>query len=509
MESFAGVLTGFSLMLHQPSLLLLALIGAILGTAIGVLPGIGAALTISLLLPFTYKLVSPLGALILFGSIYYGAMYGGSITSILINTPGEPSSVITCLDGYQMARKGRAGAALATSAIGSFIGGTIATFLLMIIAQPLVEMALKFGPSEYFALMLLALCTVSMIGVGEPLKAAFSTMLGLAMGMVGIENTSGQLRFTFGQMSLFAGIDIVVAAVGLFAISEVFFCLGNLRKQTASRLTKAGSLWMTREEWRQSTGPWLRGTGIGFLVGTLPGLGATIATFISYGAEKKVSSHPEEFGRGAIEGVAGPEAANNACCGGALVPLLTLGIPGSVTAAIMLSALQGYGISTGPLLLQKQPELVWGLIAGLYIGNAMLLVLNLPLIPIWVALLKTPEALLYPIILAFSTIGVYSLSNDVFDLYMMFGIGILGFMLRRSGFPLAPIVLGLVLERLIETQFLRALVGSRGDWLVFVNRPITAIILALAVLILLAPLIGRFWRIARLQRSSGEGVQPK
>ncbi len=507
MDSFSGILSGFSVAL-QPSHLLLALTGTALGTAVGVLPGIGPALAISLLLPFTYKLVDPVGAFILFGGIYYGTMYGGSTTSILINTPGESSSVVTAIDGYRMARKGRAGAALATSAIGSFIAGTIATFLLMILAQPLVEFALKFGPSEYFALIVLALCTVTAIGGGHPFKAAFSTLLGLALGTVGIENTSGQLRFTFGAPALIDGIGVVVAAIGLFAISEVLFGLGNLRKQTGSRLMETGSLWMTREEWRRSTWPWLRGSAVGFLVGALPGAGATIASFMAYAVEKKVSSHPEEFGKGAIEGVAGPEAANNASAGGALVPLLTLGIPGSATAAVMLAALQGYGINTGPLLLEKHPELVWGLIASLYIGNLVLLVLNLPLVGLWVKLLKIPEALLYPMILAFSTLGVYSLSRSVFDLYLLFGIGVLGFLLRRYGYPLAPIVLGLVLGPLLETELRRALIGSRGDWLVLVNRPMAAAILALALLMVLSPVIGRFLRSWRHQRSSGKVVRP-
>ena len=507
MDSFVGILSGFSVAL-QPYYLLLALAGAALGTAIGVLPGIGPALAISLLLPFTYKLIDPVGAFILFGGIYYGTMYGGSTTSILINTPGESAAVVTAIDGYRMARRGRAGAALATAAIGSFFAGTVATFLLMILAQPLVEFALKFGPSEYFALILLSLCTVTAIGGGNPYKAAFSTLLGLAMGTVGIENTSGQVRFTFGTDALIDGIGVVVTAIGLFAVSEVLFGLGNLRAQTSSKLVAAGSVWMNREEWRRSVGPWLRGSCIGFLVGALPGAGATIASFMSYGIEKKVSDHPEEFGKGAIEGVAGPEAANNGSAGGALVPLLTLGIPGSATAAVMLAALQGYGINTGPLLLQKHPDLVWGLIASLYIGNLMLLVLNLPLVGLWVKLLKVPEALLYPMILAFSTLGVYSLSRSVFDLYLLFGIGILGFLLRRYGYPLAPIVLGVVLGPLLETEFRRALVGSRGDWLVLINRPMAATILAFALFMVLGPAIGRALRARRGQRSGSAPVRP-
>ncbi len=493
MESFSGILSGFAIAL-QPYYLMWALIGTAIGTAIGVLPGIGPSLAISLLLPFTYQLVDPVGAFILFGGIFYGAMYGGSTTSILINTPGESSSVITAIDGYQMARKGRAGAALATSAIGSFVAGTIATFLMMVLAQPLVDLALKFGPAEYFAVMLLALCSVTGIGGGQPMKAALCTLLGLVLGMVGIDITSGALRFTFGIPTLFDGVGVVVAAIGLFAVGEVLVGLGNLRKQVAPRFIEAGSLMMTRDEWRRSLAPWLRGSAIGFVIGVLPGAGATIATFLSYGVEKKVAKNPEEFGKGAIEGVAGPEAANNGSAGGSLVPLLTLGIPGSATAAVMLAALQGYGINTGPLLLQKHPELVWGLIASLYIGNIMLLVLNLPLVGLWVKLLKVPDALLYPMILAFSVLGVYSLGRNVTDLYLMFGIGVLGFLLRRYKYPLAPVILGLVLGPLIEKEFRRTLIASRGDWWAFVDRPLSASILAIAAIVLIAPLIGFLWR---------------
>ena len=498
MESFSGILSGFAIAL-QPYYLMWALVGTAIGTAIGVLPGIGPSLAISLLLPFTYQLVDPVGAFILFGGIFYGAMYGGSTTSILINTPGESSSVITAIDGYQMARKGRAGAALATSAIGSFVAGTIATFLMMVLAQPLVDMALKFGPAEYFAVMVLALCSVTGIGGGQPTKAALCTLLGLVLGMVGIDITSGAIRFTFGIPTLFDGVGVVVAAIGLFAVGEVLVGLGNLRGQKQARFIEADSLMMTREEWKRSAAPWLRGSAIGFVIGVLPGAGATIATFLSYGVEKRAAKHPEEFGKGAIEGVAGPEAANNGSAGGSLVPLLTLGIPGSATAAVMLAALQGYGINTGPLLLQKHPELVWGLIASLYIGNIMLLVLNLPLVGLWVKLLKVPEALLYPMILAFSVLGVYSLSRNVADLYIMFGIGVLGFLLRRYRYPLAPVILGLVLGPLLEKEFRRALIGSRGDWWVFVDRPLSATILAISAIVLVAPLIGYAWRRLRAQ----------
>jgi len=488
MQDLLGMWNGLVVAI-QPIYLLLAFAGAVLGTATGVLPGIGPSLAISLLMPVTFQIVDPLGAMIMFGGIFYGAMYGGSTTTILINTPGESASVVTAIDGYQMARKGRAGAALATSAIGSFVAGTLATFLLMVLAQPLVSIALRFGPAEYFALMVLSLCTVTAIGGGVPSKAAVSTLLGLLMSTIGIDNTSGQLRFTFGMTSLYDGIDVVVAAVGLFAISEVLFGLGNLRKGTSPGVHLHGSLRMTATEWRRSAGAWLRGTFLGFFVGVLPGAGATIASFMSYGIERKVSKHSEEFGSGAIEGVAGPEAANNAAAGGGLVPLLTLGIPGSATAAVMLAALHGYGINTGPLLLQSRPELVWGLIASLYIGNVMLLALNLPLIGLWVKVLRIPEAVLYPMIIGFAVLGVYSLNNNVVDLNIVLLIGVLGFVLRLYQFPLAPIILGLVLGRLLETEFRRALIGARGDWLVFVESPLAVSILALCITFVALPLI--------------------
>lgn len=488
MDFLSHISLGFSSAL-QPINLLLALIGTMLGTAIGVLPGISPSLAIALLLPVTFQLTDPVGAFILFGGIFYGAMYGGSTTSILVNTPGEPASVVTALDGHQMARKGRAGAALATAALGSFVAGTLATIALMVLAEPLVDVALQFGPSEYFALMLLSLSAVTTIGGGNPMKAAMATAIGLAIGTIGIDYTTGTLRFVYGSPSLFDGIDVVIAAIGLFAVSEVIFGLGNLRKQTRPRLSATGSLRMTREELSRSTGPWLRGSVIGFLVGILPGAGATISSFMSYGLERKISKRSAEFGHGAIEGVAGPEAANNAAAGGALVPLLTLGIPGSAVSAVMLAALHGYGISTGPLLLQNEPILVWTLIASLYIGNFMLLVLNLPLVGLWVKLLKVPEALLYPLILAFSTLGVYALNRNPFDLLTMFAIGILGFVLRLFRFPLAPLILGLVLGPMLETELRRALIGSRGDWSILVNRPIAAAILVLTVVVIVLPLI--------------------
>lgn len=480
---------GFStaLTLHY---LLLSLLGVGLGTAIGVLPGLGPAATISLLLPITFAAGDPVGAFVLFGGVFYGAMYGGSTTSILINTPGESSSVVTTLDGYQMARKGRAGAALACAAIGSFVAGTLATVGLMALAQPLVSIALDFGAPEYFALMLFALAIVVTLG-GRPSKALFSLCLGLAIGTVGVDFQTGQTRFSFGIPELYDGIDAVTAAIGLFAISEVLFGFAQLRKarREGTAALPVGRLYMTREDWKLSSGPWLRGSVLGFFAGTLPGIGASIASFMSYGLEKMLARRPRLFGTGDIRGVAGPEAANNAAMGGHLVPLLILGIPGSATTAVLLAAFQGYGIRTGPLLLEENAHLVWTLIASLYIGNVMLLMLNLPLVGIWVKLLRIPGELLYGSIVVISALGVYSLNNSAFDVYLMLGFGLLGFVLRRADFPLAPVILGLILGPLLEVQFRQALTVSGGSWSVFVSSPLAVGLLIAALLLSLSPLI--------------------
>ncbi len=493
MDSFTGILLGFSVA-FQPYYLTAAFVGAVLGTAIGVIPGIGPAVAISLLLPVAFQTGDSVGAFILFGGIFYGAMFGGSTTAILVKTPGETASIVTTLDGYEMAKKGRAGAALATSAIGSFVAGTIATFLLMLLARPLADLAIRFGPHDYFAVMILALCTVTAIGGGSPIKAAVATLIGLAIGMVGLDMNSGQLRFTFGSMALFDGVDVVVAAISLFAVSEVLFGLGNLRRQGKQQAAPVGSLLMTAQEWRRSFGAWLRGSGLGFMVGILPGTGMAIAAFASYAAEVKISKRPQEFGNGAIEGVAGPEAANNAAAGAGLVPLLALGIPGNATGAVMLAGLQGYGINPGPLLLDKYPTLVWGLIASLYIGNIMLLVLNLPLIGLWVRLLRVPHALLYPMILAFCVIGVWSTRHEVVDLYIMVVLGLFGFVLRLFRFPLAPLILGLVLGPMLETEFRRALVVSHGDWMVFFVKPFSLAVLVFSAAFVLLPIAWGLWK---------------
>lgn len=484
----ANLLTGFGTAL-SPINLVFGLIGVTVGTAVGVLPGLGPALTISLLLPITFGL-DPTTAFIMFGGIYYGAMYGGSTTSILVKMPGEAASVVTTLDGFQMARQGRAGAALATAAIGSFVAGTFATFMLMMLAPALVNFALGFGPPEYFALMLLALTTVSGLSGGSLPHALFSTMLGLGLGMVGIDLLSGQARFAFGIPSLLSGIDIVVAAIGFFAIGEVLWAAAA-REEAEKSSTAVGSVKMTPDDWRRSWPAWLRGSVIGFFTGVLPGAGATVATFLSYSAERRASGNPDKFGDGAIEGVAGPEAANNASAGGSMVPLLALGIPGSGTTAIMLAAFQLYGLQPGPLLFAEKPELVWGLIASLYISNALLLALNLPLIGLWVRLLTIPKPLLFGAVLAFSTLGVYTLNHNSFDLIVVWVIGLLSFFMRRYNFPIAPTILGLVLGPLLEQEFRKAMAISVGNPMIFVTHPISAVILAVAALLLIERLFTR------------------
>jgi putative tricarboxylic transport membrane protein len=480
-QSLPGHLIAGFITALTPVNLLFGMLGVTVGTAIGVLPGIGPALTISLLLPITYG-VDPTTAFIMFGGIYYGAMYGGSTTSILVQMPGEAASVVTSLDGFQMARRGRAGAALATAAIGSFVAGTFATFMLTLLAPLLVSFALGFGPPEYFALMLLALTAVSGLSGGSAPRAMFSTMLGLALGIVGIDLQSGQARLTFGIPSLLSGIDVVVAAIGFFAVGEVLWAAAT-RRQAEEPVRQLGSLRMTAEEWRRSWPAWIRGSFIGFFVGVLPGAGATVSTFLAYSAERNASKHPEEFGKGAIEGVAGPEAANNASAGGSMVPLLALGIPGSGTTAIMLAAFQLYGLQPGPLLFAQKPQLVWGLIASLYISNVLLLALNLPLVGIWVKLLQVPQPLLCGAVLAFSTLGVYTLNHNSFDLVVVWTLGLLSFAMRRLDFPIAPTILGLVLGPLLEQEFRKSIAISVGDPTIFVTRPICAAILAVALIL--------------------------
>jgi putative tricarboxylic transport membrane protein len=488
-ETFQSLLNGFSIAL-TPLNILWGFLGVILGTFIGVLPGVGPALTVAMLLPLTVKL-DPTGALIMFAGIYYGAMYGGSTTTILLNTPGESASIATALEGNLMAKKGRAGPALATAAIGSFVAGTIATLLVTLLAPLVIEVALKFGPAEYFALMVFAFTTVSAVIGSSTVRGLTSLFVGLLLGIVGIDSQTGQSRFAFGVPELLDGIDVVVLAVGLFAVGEALYVAAYYSRIEDKIEQLKGSLWMAKQDWQRSWPAWLRATGIGFPFGSIPAGGAEIPTFLSYATEKKLTKYPQEFGKGAIEGVAGPEAANNASVTGALVPLLTLGIPTSATAAVLLSAFQNYGIQPGPLLFQMQADLVWALIASLYIGNVLLLILNLPLVGIWVKVLAIPRPLLYAGILVFATLGAYSLHQSVVDLLTLYVFGLLGFVMRRWDIPVAPAVIGLILGPLAETQFRRALAISQGDLSVFVTQPIAATVLGISALLLLVPLFFR------------------
>jgi putative tricarboxylic transport membrane protein len=496
-ETLSALAAGFGVAL-APINLLWGFVGVTLGTAIGVLPGVGPALTVAMLLPLTNKL-DPTGALIMFAGIYYGAMYGGSTTTILLNTPGESASIATALEGNKMAKRGRAGPALATAAIGSFVAGTIATVLLTLLAPSVVEVALKFGPTEYFALMVFAFVTVAAVLGQSTVRGLAMLFLGLLFGLVGIDDQTGQMRFAFGVPELMDGIDVVVLAVGLFAVGEALYVAAYQSRIREELERLSGSLWMSREDWRRSWPAWLRATAIGFPFGTIPAGGAEIPTFLSYATEKKLSKHPEEFGKGAIEGVAGPEAANNASSTGVLVPLLTLGIPTSATAAILLAAFQSYGLQPGPLLFQTQSSLVWGLIASMYVGNVLLLILNLPLIGVWVQVLKIPRAPLYAGILVFATLGAYSLHQSVVDLVVLYVFGLLGFLMRRFGFPVAPAVIGLILGPLAESQFRRALAISQGDPSVFFTHPISAALLALTALLVVVPWLVRVARERRVR----------
>ena len=489
MEALDALLHGFGVAL-KPMNLLWGFIGVTLGTFIGVLPGVGPALTVAMLLPLTVKL-DPTGALIMFAGIYYGAMFGGSTTTILLNTPGESASIATALEGNKMAKAGRAGPALATSAIGSFVAGTIATVALTLVAPIVVDVALKFGPAEYFSLMVFAFITVSAVLGSSTVRGLTSLFLGLFLGIIGIDSQSGQARFAFGVPELLDGIDVVVLAVGLFAVGEALYVAAYQSRLTETMERMSGSIMMSVEDWKRSWPAWLRATAIGFPFGTIPAGGSEIPTFLSYAIEKKLSKHPEEFGNGAIEGVAGPEAANNAAATGVLVPLLTLGIPTSATAAILLGAFQNYGLQPGPLLFQSQTDLVWGLIASLYIGNIILLILNLPLIGIWVKVLTIPRDLLYAGILVFATLGAYSLHQSWVDLLTLYVFGLLGFAMRRWDIPVGPAVIGLILGPLAETQFRRALSISQGDATVFFTHPISATFLAITVALIVLPWIAR------------------
>jgi putative tricarboxylic transport membrane protein len=490
-QLLAGIATAAT-----PINLLWAFVGCAVGTAIGVLPGIGPAVTVAMLLPITSQ-VEPTASMIFFAGIYYGAMYGGSTTSILLNTPGETGTMVTALEGFKMAKSGRAGAALATAAIGSFIAGTIATVLVTLFAPFVAYHAVKLGPPEYFMLMLLAFTTVSAVLGKSTLRGMTALFIGLAVGCVGLDQISGQVRYTGGVPEFLDGIEVVLVAVGLFAVGECLY-IALYEGRSEATLNRMNKVHMTREEWRRSWPAWLRGTAIGFPFGTVPAGGSEIPTFLSYAVERKLSKTPEEFGTsGAIEGVAGPEAANNSAVTATLVPLLTLGIPTSVTAAILLSAFQNYGLNPGPQLFQSNGALVWALIASLYIGNVMLLVLNLPLVGLWVKLLKIPRPQLYAGILIFATIGVYGMRQSAFDLFLMLGIGLLGVLMRRFDFPTAPVIVGMILGPLAEAQMRNALSIGEGRWSVFIQRPASALLLAIVVAVLVLPRLLRLMRRSR------------
>jgi putative tricarboxylic transport membrane protein len=487
MDIFASLMHGFATAI-SPINLLWAFVGCVLGTAVGVLPGIGPAVAVAMLLPITSK-VDITASMIFFSGIYYGAMYGGSTTSILLNTPGETASMVTAMEGNKMAKSGRAGAALATAAIGSFVAGTIATVLVTLFAPTVADFAVKLGPPEYFLLMVLAFTTVSAVLGKSTVRGMTSLFIGLAMGLIGLDQISGQARYTGGIPELLDGIEIVLVAVGLFAVAEVlYFALYEGREQeTQNAMSK---VYMTAAEWKRSIPAWLRATAIGAPFGCIPAGGTEIPTFLSYAVEKKLAKgqNREEFGTvGAIEGVAGPEAANNATVTTALIPLLTLGIPTSNTTAILLGAFQNYGIQPGPQLFTTSATLVWALIASLYIGNVMLLILNLPMVKLWVQLLKIPKPQLYAGILIFATVGAYGMRQSAFDLVLLWGIGLVGVLMRRFDFPTAPVVVGMILGPLAEAQLRNAMSIGEGSASVFLQRPVSITLIVVIALVLVVP----------------------
>jgi putative tricarboxylic transport membrane protein len=496
MEILSGLVQGFAVAL-QPANLLWCFVGVVLGTVVGILPGLGPPATIAMLLPLTF-LMHPAAAMIMLAGIYYGAKYGGSTTSILLNVPGESASVVTCLDGYQMARKGRAGAALGIAAIASFIAGTVGVLGLMLIAPPLARMALAFSSPEYFALMALGLAMVVLLAGRSMLKALLAMLVGLWIAGIGTDPFSTTSRFTFGRLELLSGVDFVVVAIGLFAIGEVLACMEAREEAQALPVPKGlRNLLPTAQDLKDCRFAFVNGSVIGFLIGVLPGAGSTIASFISYGVEKAVSRRPGEFGTGVVEGVAAPEGANNSETGGALVPLLTLGIPGSGTTAVLLAALVLWGFKPGPLFIAENPALFWGLVASMYIGNVMLLVLNLPLVPLFAQVLRTPGFVLYPLILGISLVGVYSVSGSFFDVALLVAFGLLGYLMRKLDYPAAPLILGVVLGGAMERALRQSLMMSQGSLSIFAARPICAAMLSLALLILLIPLFNKCRRMLR------------
>jgi len=503
LEALSDLLLGLSVAL-TPANLFWCFVGVFLGTIVGVLPGLGSPATIAMLLPLTFRL-DPTTAMIMLSGIYYGSKYGGSTTSILLNVPGESASVVTCLDGYQMARQGRAGPALGIAAISSFIAGTVGVLGLMLIAPPVARFAVRFGPPEYFGLMCLGLAMVVFLAGKSMIKGLIATLFGIWLAGVGTDIFTAESRFTFGMMELLDGIDFIVVSIGVFAVAEV---LVNLESQAGAELFKVPkglrNLLPSLQDLKDSRFAFVNGSVVGFFIGVLPGAGSTIASFLSYGVEKAFSRHPEKFGTGAVEGVAAPEAANNSETGGALVPLLTLGIPGSATTAMLLAALILWGFRPGPLLIQENPVLFWGLVASMYVGNIMLLILNLPLVPLFAQILRLPYFVLAPAILGISIVGVYSVSQSLFDVWMLGVFGLLGYLMRKLDFPAAPLVLGLVLGDRLEQSLRQALMMSQGHLSILVMRPMSAGLLLLTVVILLMPVAGkiRSWRL----KAAEEGI---
>jgi putative tricarboxylic transport membrane protein len=477
MDFLANLNLAFSI-IFQPANLLYCFVGVLVGTLVGVLPGIGPPAAIALLLPSTVHM-NPVAGIIMLAGIYYGTMYGGSTTSILVNIPGEAASVVTCLDGYQMARQGRAGPALGISAFGSFIAGTLATLTIMLLAPPLAKFALKFGPPEYFALMLLGLTLVTSLGSGSMIKSLMMASVGIFIGTIGTDIVTGDERFTYGSYTLMDGIGLIPVIMGLFGIPEVMVNIEQSLKREIYQ-TRIANLLPTLKDWKNSIMAILRGSFLGFFVGVLPGGGPLIASLVAYSAERKFSKHPEKFGTGMIEGVAAPEAANNAASQGAFIPLLSLGVPGNATMAILMGALLIYGVKPGPFLIHRNPDLFWGIIGSMYIGNIMLLVLNLPLIGFWVKLLKIPYSLLFPLVFIFTLLGSYSVNNNIYDVLLMLVFGIVGYLMRKFDYEGAPLILAFVLSPLMEHALRQSLIISHGSFAIFLNRPISLVMLILA-----------------------------
>jgi putative tricarboxylic transport membrane protein len=491
MDILHQLLMGFTVAL-QPANLLYCLLGCMIGTMVGVLPGLGPTAAMSLLLPVTFH-VTPVSAVIMLSGIFYGAMYGGSITSILVNIPGEAASVVTTLDGYQMARQGRAGRALGISAFGSFIAGTLGLIGLTFLAPPLAKAALKFGPPEYFALMVLGLIVLTFLSSGSMVKALMMASFGLLVGSVGTDTVTGTARFTFGITSLMDGVGMIPVVMGLFGISEMLL---NIESKIDREIfkTRVKGLLPTLEDWRQSSWAIIRGTVIGFFLGILPGGGAVLSSFVSYAVEKRCSKYPEKFGTGVIEGVASPESANNSAAQSSFIPLMTLGIPANVVMAMLLGALIIHGVTPGPLLLSQHPEIFWGLIASMYLGNVLLVILNVPLIGMWVQVLKVPYPILMPLIILFCLIGSYTVANSVMDVFLMLLFGVVGYVMKKLKYDAPPFILAFVLGPILEYSLKQSLIFSKGSFMIFVTRPITATCLAAALVLLLLPLLPKIGR---------------